>query len=170
MSWNTGRYSFLPLLDVKDGILGLYRAVSMVRPEAAASTDRRRIRTVCGNPGSRPRRDDHRVVDIRARTTDETARLWPPCCWPREPVYLQQVSVRAAPFNLITSLELMMADWIETQWFDDPESWLASRRQPARSSTELCASERNDRGAKVHRHAYTAQIAPKQLPAERKGK
>ena len=26
MSRNTGRYSFLPVLDEKDGILGLYRA------------------------------------------------------------------------------------------------------------------------------------------------
>ena len=38
---------------------------------------------------------------------------------------LQQLPVRAALFTLITSLEIVMADWIEAQWPEDPESWLA---------------------------------------------
>ena len=38
---------------------------------------------------------------------------------------LQQLPVRAALFTLITSLEIVMADWIEAQWPGDPDSWLA---------------------------------------------
>lgn len=119
-----GRYSFLPVVDENDQILGLYRAEQWFDEEAPDQPidecfERLSEDLVIGADASilefvtttdeRPARlvvSGHRIVGL-LHSSD-----------------LQQLPVRAALFTLITSLEMAMAERIRTEWPNDGDGWL----------------------------------------------
>ena len=124
MSRNTGRYSFLPVLDEKDGILGLYRAEQwfgrepLDQPIGAEFVPFAETLVVGA---------DATIIEFLTFAHEQPTKLVVSGHCVAGLVSLsdlQQLPVRAALFTLITSLEIVMADWIEAQWPDDPESWL----------------------------------------------
>ena len=133
MSRNTGRYSFLPVLDEKDGILGLYRAeqwFDQEPPDQLIGTE------FVPFAESLVVGADATVIDFLTLAHEQPTKLVVSGHRVAGLVSLsdiQQLPARAALFTLITSLEIVMADWIEAKWPDDPESWLAllslSRRE-----------------------------------------
>ena len=125
MSRNTGRYSFLPVLDEKDGILGLYRAEQWFGrepPDQPIGADFVPLAEalVVGV--------DAMIIEFLISAHEQPTKLVVSGHRVAGLVGLsdlQQLPVRAALFTSITSLEIVMADWIEAQWPDDPKSWLA---------------------------------------------
>ena len=125
MSRNTGRYSFLPVLDEKDGILGLYRDEQWFGrepPDQPIGADFVPLAEalVVGV--------DATIIEFLTSAHEQPTKLVVSGHRVAGLVGLsdfQQLPVRAALFTLITSLEIVMADWIEAQWPDDPKSWLA---------------------------------------------
>ena len=140
MSRNTGRYSFLPVLDEKDGILGLYRAeqwFGQEPPDQPIGTE------FVPFAESLVVGADATIIDFLTLAHEQPTKLVVSGHRVAGLVSLsdiQQLPARAALFTLITSLEIVMADWIEAQWPDDPESWLAllslGRREMVRKRIE----------------------------------
>ena len=132
MSRNTGRYSFLPVLDEKDGILGLYRAeqwFGQEPPDQPIGTE------FVPFAESLVVGADATIIDFLTLAHEQPTKLVVSGHRVAGLVSLsdiQQLPARAALFTLITSLEIVMADWIEAQWPDDPESWLALLSQSRR--------------------------------------
>ena len=140
MSRNAARYSFLPVLDEEDRILGLYRAEEWFDrkpPDQPIGTEfvpfsetlvvgaDATIIEFLTSAHEQPTKlvvSGHRVAGLVSLSD------------------LQQLPVRAALFTLVTSLEIVMADWIEAQWPDEPESWLdllsQGRREKVREKME----------------------------------
>ena len=124
MTRNTDRYSFLPVVDSNERILGLYRADRWFDEEApdrliglefevlsedlVIGADATIVEFV-ESADERPARlviSGHQVAGLIAISD------------------LQQLPVRAAIFTLITSLEMAMAERIRAEWPDSADDWL----------------------------------------------
>ena len=125
MSRNTDRYSYLPVLDESDVILGLYRAEEWFGEEAperpiAADYEPLSEALVIGA--------DTPIVEFLKTADDQPTKLvvsGDRIAGLVGLADLQQLPVRAALFTLIASLEIAMANWINAKWPDDSRSWLA---------------------------------------------
>ncbi len=146
MSQNAGRYSYLPVQDEFDAILGLFRAEQWSDrevPEQPVSDDFEPLSeaTVLGvdtpiieflrTAGERPTRlvvSGERIAGMVSLSD------------------LQQLPVRAALFAVITGVELAMTNWIEASWSGDTEGWLdilsEGRRTKVRKKIQ-CLKEKN---------------------------
>lgn len=132
MSRNTGRYGFLPVLDDKNDILGLYRAEQWFGREAPDQPIGADFLPLAETliVGA-----DATIIAFLTSAHEQPTKLVVSGHHIAGLVSLsdlQQLPVRAALFTLITSLEIVMADWIEAQWPDDPEGWLALLSQGRR--------------------------------------
>ena len=124
MSRNIARYSFLPVLDEEDRIVGLYRAedwFDQQPPDQPIDTEFVPFaeNLVVGA--------DATIIEFLASAQEQPTKLVVSGHRVAGLVSLsdlQQLPVRAALFTLVTSLEIVMADWIEAQWPADPKSWL----------------------------------------------
>ena len=125
MSLNTDRYSYLPVLDETDVILGLYRAEAWFgeeAPERPIGTDYEPLSEALVIGADTPIVEFLKTADDRPTklvvSGDRVAGLVGLSD-------LQQLPVRAALFTLIAILEIAMANWIEATWPDDSATWLA---------------------------------------------
>ena len=122
---NTKNFSFLPVVDGEERILGLY--------EAARWFGKRAPQQVIGDDFEAFSEDivigaDASVIDFVKRADKQSTRL----VVSRDRVAglvslsdLQQLPVRVALFTLITRLEMTMAERIEKEWdADDGAGWL----------------------------------------------
>lgn len=126
MSQNTARYSFLPVLDEEERILGLYRAEEWFGRERE-SPDQPIGTEFVPFAENLVVGADATIIEFLTSAHEQPTKLVVSGHRVAGLVSLsdlQQLPVRAALFTLITSLEIVMAEWIEAQWPDDPESWL----------------------------------------------
>lgn len=126
MARNEARYSVLPVVDgtERERFIGLYRAerwFGKKAPDCPIHDDYEALS------------EDHLigadagVIDFVATADERQARLVVSESEVAGLVTLsdlQQLPVRAAIFTLLTSLEIAMAQRIETEWPDNPGEWL----------------------------------------------
>ncbi len=142
VSRNTGRYSFLPVQDEKNVIRGLYRAELWFDPDEEPPEQ-----PICKRDADEfiPLAEtlvvgaDAKIIDFLTSAHEQPVKLVVSDHGVAGLVSLsdlQQLPVRAALFTLITTLEMVMAKWIETH--EDTECWLAllseGRREKVRDN------------------------------------
>ena len=160
---NTDNFSFLPVVDGKERILGLYHAARWFgeeAPQQPISDDFLPFSEdiVIGADAS--------IIDFVTTADERQTRL----VVSGERVAglvslsdLQQLPVRAALFTLITRLEMAMAERIEVEWRDDATTgWL-----------ELLSDERRSRIQEAvekakQENGFVSEIAFSQLPDKAK--
>ena len=126
MDRNEDHFSFLPVVDdtERKRFLGLYRAERWFGDEAPDEPIRHDFELLS---------EDHMIgadasiIEFVMTSDERPARLVVSGNEVTGLVSLsdlQRLPVRAAIFTLITSLEIAMAERIETEWPDDPTGWL----------------------------------------------
>ena len=126
MDRNEDHFSFLPVVDdtERKRFLGLYRAEQWFSDEAPDEPIRHDFELLSENHviGA-----DASIIEFVMTADERPARLVVSGNEVAGLVTLsdlQRLPVRAAIFTLITSLEIAMAERIETEWPDDPTGWL----------------------------------------------
>ncbi len=134
---NTKKFSYLPVMDGKERILGLY--------EAARWFTKKAPRQAIGDDFQVFSEDivigaDASIVDFVRRADERPTRLVVSGDQVAGLVSLsdlQQLPVRAALFTLITRLEMTMADRIEQEWdTDNGAGWLEALGEDRRRKIE----------------------------------
>ena len=134
MARNEGDYSFLPVVDgtERKRFLGLYRAERWFGDEAPDEPI---------NDDFELLSEDHligadaSIIEFVTKADERQARLVVSGGEVAGLVTLsdlQRLPVRAAIFALVTSLEIAMAQRIETEWPDNPTGWLELLSDPRR--------------------------------------
>ena len=126
MDRNEDHFSFLPVVDdtERKRFLGLYRAEQWFSDEAPDEPIRHDFELLSENHviGA-----DASIIEFVMTADERPARLVVSGNEVAGLVTLsdlQRLPVRAAIFTLMTSLEIAMAERIETEWPDDPTGWL----------------------------------------------
>ena len=126
MDRNEDHFSFLPVVDdtERECFLGLYRAERWFGDEAPDEPIRHDFELLSENHviGA-----DASIIEFVMTADKRPARLVVSGNEVAGLVTLsdlQRLPVRAAIFTLMTSLEIAMAERIETEWPDDPTRWL----------------------------------------------
>ena len=144
MARNTDRYSFFPVVDGEERILGLYQAERWFAEEAPDQPIDNEFEVlsealVIGA--------DATIVDFVKSADERPARLVVSGHQVAGLIGLsdlQQLPVRAALFTLITSLEMAMTKRIKAEWPDSADCWLQSLSKRRRDRT-LSAIEKTKR-------------------------
>lgn len=120
---NQDEFSYFPVVDYRDSVLGLYNAerwFKMEAPDSPIGDDYQRLSEdiVIGADAS--------IFDFMLRAETHPTNLVVSGNKIAGLVSLsdlQQLPVRAAIFALITSLEMAMANRIERHWHGEPDGW-----------------------------------------------